>query len=326
MQLGAASDDIGLLVEEGFRSHAIVPLVVENQPVGVLMINSRKPRLIDNQRLQFMQLIANQCAIAIDNASLQEDRIRRQRLEEELAIGRDIQLSLLPKDLPMVSGWDFAAAYLPAQEIGGDFYDCFELPGDQPRLGLVIADVMGKGVPAALFMAMCRTTIRSTAMASRTPSETLHRTNELILKDRQANLYLSVVYGILDPATGRLDFTIAGHNRPLVLHSATPAISELRSTGTILGAFDEIKLEERSFVLEPGDTLLLYTDGVTEAINVSQDHFGEARLKQIMVTHSGSSSQSILSAVLKAVESFEDPSGKRDDRTLFVVKREIEST
>jgi sigma-B regulation protein RsbU (phosphoserine phosphatase) len=322
--LGTDTDDLKLLAEEGFRGHATVPLIVEDRAIGVLVINSRNPRRIDDQILQFMQLMANQGAIAIENASLQEERIRRQRLEEELIIGRDIQLSLLPEHLPTISGWEFAKAYLPAQEISGDFYDYFEIPGDRLRLGLVIADVMGKGVPAALFMAMCRTTIRSTAISNRTPSEALFKTNELILKDSQANLYLSAVYAILDPTTGRLDFTIAGHNRPLIARASKQDISELQSTGIILGAFDEIRLEGQSLVLEPGDTLLLYTDGVTEAVNATQEHFGEERLKRVLSSNRDSSSRSILSAVLEAVESFEDPSGKRDDRTLLVVKREAE--
>ena len=158
----------------------------------------------------------------------------------ELAVGQEIQLSLLPKTCPEVPGWEFAASYSAARIVGGDFYDFCELADKPPRLGLVIADVAGKGVPAALFMALSRTIIRTTAFSGRSPASALMRANQLILKDSQAEMFLTAVYAVLELDTGRLIYANAGHNRPLWRHAADGTVTELDQRGIVLGAFEEI--------------------------------------------------------------------------------------
>lgn len=307
---------------EGFRGHVVVPLVSEGVSIGVLVLDTRSPREFKDDELRFLQLLANQGAIAVDRARQREEEIERRRMEQELQVGRRIQLSLLPESEPQVPGWSFAARNLAAREVGGDFYDFFWLPEPSRSLGLVIGDVTGKGVPAALLMAVSRTTIRSTALSGRPPSQALVRANELILKDTRTDLFLSVFYASLDTGDGMLTFANAGHNRPLHLPHASEECEELESEGIVLGAFDQISLEERTVKLQPGDLLLCYTDGVTEAIDPQLQSFGLSRLKESLLKHRAKPAPSLLQAILEDVESFSGGEPQFDDLTLLLITRD----
>lgn len=307
---------------EGFHGHAVLPLLVEGRSIGVLIIDMRRPRLLSEDEVNFLCLMANQAAIAIENARLHQEEIKRQRLEEELAIGRQIQLNLLPEACPVIPGWEFAATYQPARLVGGDFYDFFELPGRPHRLGMVIADVADKGVPAALLMALSRSIIRTRAMSGRHPADVLRRANRLIVKDNRSKLFITAFYGILEPDSGRLVYANAGHNWPLQLQIATGQIQELSARGIVLGLFDEIEVEEREVKVAPGDLAVFYTDGVTEAMDINDQLFGEERLQTVIAAHREASAQQLLLAIVQAVKTFTDNAPQSDDFTLFVVKRQ----
>lgn len=313
------------LMEEEFKGHAIVPLVAEDHSIGALAINSREPRLLNEDEVNFLQLMANQAAIAIETNRLHMEEIKRERIEEELAVGRQIQLSLLPKSLPTISGWEFAVHYEAAHQVGGDFYDLFELPNQEDQIGLFIGDVSGKGVPAALFMAMSRTMLRSTIITSRNPSQALIRANELIQKDSQADLFLSAIYATFNTQTGHFTYANAGHNRPILLRSSTGDIQELTARGIILGEFDDIQLEEDNVELLPGDVFVCYTDGVTDAINAQQQPFDEQRLFEIISSHHDASAEEMLSAILDEIRRFVGDTDQTDDMTLVIVKRQSDS-
>ena len=306
---------------EGFRGHAVVPLLANGRSTGVLVIDTRQPRQLDESELRLLRLMANQAAMAVEKARLHQEEIKGQGLEKELAIGQQIQLSLLPKDCPVVPGWEIVAFYQAARLVGGDFYDFFELPGEPGRLGLLIADVMGKGVPAALFMAVSSTVIRTTALDGRSPSATLMQANKLILKDSPADLFLTAFYGVLDTHTGRLVYANAGHNRPLWLHAATGEFEELVAHGIVLGAFPEIELEECEIEVAPGDLLVFYTDGVTEAMDADHQLFETERLQAAVAAKPHASTQEILEAVVDAVRAFTGDAPQSDDMTLVAVKR-----
>jgi sigma-B regulation protein RsbU (phosphoserine phosphatase) len=171
---------------EGFHGHAVIPLVADTRSIGALMINMRAPRLLDDDEVRFVQLIGNQAALALEKARLHRETVRQQQLEHELAVARQIQLSLLPKVLPSLPGWEFAAVYRAAHEVGGDFYDFIPINHYTDRLGIIIADVADKGMPAALYMAMARTILRTSAMSGHSPATVLMRANEMILKDSGA--------------------------------------------------------------------------------------------------------------------------------------------
>lgn len=309
------------LTAEGFRGHAVVPLLAEERAIGALVIDSYRPRLLSEHEVRFLRLMANQAAIAIEKTRLHQAELKRQRLEQELAVARQIQLSLLPVSPPAAPGWEFAVYYQPARLVGGDFYDFFELPGEPGRLGMVIADVADKGVPAALFMALSRTMIRTTALSGRSPAAALTRANQLILKDSQAGVFVSAFYAALEAHSGRLVYANAGHNWPLWLKAATGEFHELATHGIVLGIFENIELEEHQIDLAPGDVLVCYTDGLTEAIDADQQPFGEDRLRAAIATNPQGSAPEILQAIVQAVDTFTGDLPQWDDLTLLVFKR-----
>ncbi|MCP4516289.1 MAG: SpoIIE family protein phosphatase, partial [Delftia sp.] len=200
---------------------------------------------------KLLMALAAQAAIAIETVRLHLEQVERQRLEEELAIGRQIQLSLLPEACPVIPGWEFAAVYQAARQVGGDLYDFFTLPDQPLQLGMVIADVTGKGVPAALFMAFGRTVIRMESRTGRNPAAVLEQVNRLILQDGRSRLFLTAFYATLDTHSGRLLYANGGHNWPLWLQSATGECQKLKSRSFLLGAFEDIELEERQIDVAP---------------------------------------------------------------------------
>jgi sigma-B regulation protein RsbU (phosphoserine phosphatase) len=311
------------LQTEGFKGQAVVPLLVEGHIGGILMVHQRQPRLLDEKDLHYLRLMANQAAVAIEKTRLHREEIKVQTLEKELAIGRQIQLGLLPSAPPVVPGWEFATHYEAAREVGGDFYDFFDLPGDGDRMGLAIADVTGKGVPAALFMARSSTVIRSTGLQAGSPSTVLAQVNDLLHKDRPSELLLTASYAVLDTRHGRLVYANGGHCRPLWFQASTGQLHELDSQGFILGAFRGIAFEQREIDVEPGDLLVFYTDGVTESMDADHQIFGEDRLWDVIAANAGSSAQAVLDAIVDAVQDFAGSIAQSDDLTLFVVRRSV---
>ena len=309
------------LEQEDFGGHAVVPLVVEGRSVGALVLNYRHPHLLDEGELRLLHLMANQAAMAVEKVRLHQEALKFQVLEKEMALGQEIQNSLLPTCCPEIPGWDLDVYYEPARLVGGDFYDLFELPGEPGRLGIVIADVAGKGVPAALFMALGRTIIRTIALGGRSPAAALERANELILNDSRSELFLTAFYGVLDMNSGRLVYTNAGHNRPLWLQAATGAVQELAARGIVLGSLARIELEECTIDLGPGDLLLLYTDGASEAMDPDHQPFGAERLEAQLVAAGADRPQKILQDVVAAVRAFIGETHPQDDITLLALRR-----
>ncbi len=307
------------VLAEGFRGHSVVPLVVNGHSIGTLVINTRRPRLLDENETRFLSLMANQAAIAIEKARLQEKEVEQLQMEREMELGRKIQLSLLPESCPSVPGWEFAASYQAARLVGGDFYDFIALA--PARLGLVIGDVVGKGVPAALLMALSRTTIRTMAMTGQGPASILRQANNLILRDSRSDLFLTAAYAELDTLSGRLTYALGGHNRPLWRRASDGAVEELSAESMFLGSFADIELEECAIDVAPSDLVVFYTDGVTEAMNERLELFGEDRLQATLASQADATADQVLDSILAAVHSFVGNATPSDDLTLFVVRR-----
>jgi serine phosphatase RsbU (regulator of sigma subunit) len=316
------------LESEGFRAAAIVPLVAGDESIGTLVIDSRRPRRFTETEVRLLRLMANQAAIAIENARLQLEEIQRQRMEEELDVARKIQLSMLPAETPQIPGWQFATYFEAARQVGGDFYDFFQLPGEAGRWGVVMADVSDKGVPAALYMALSRTTIRNIALRGRNPAEVLSFANRFLQEDSRADMLLTAFYGELDTRDGRLTYANAGHNPPLWWHFSDSGAAEFAGVSTrcpLLGVFLELEVPIETIVLAPGDVLVMYTDGITEAINDNYEEFGLERLESL-VGHTlraepASTAGQLRDAIRKAVEAFVGNMIQYDDMTLLIVKR-----
>jgi sigma-B regulation protein RsbU (phosphoserine phosphatase) len=322
----AVADPRGIFIPhwmaaEDFRGHWVIPLLAEGQAIGALAVDFRRPQPAAEDDIRLLQLMGTQAALALETARLQEEALRQERLAEQLQVARQIQLSLLPDDAPEVPGWDFAAAYRPAQTVGGDFYDYFYLPGPPLRMGVVIADVADKGVPAALYMALSRTVIRTSALGGRRPAAVLLRANTIIREDSKSDMFLTACYATFDLGSGRMVIANAGHNRPLLWRSNAGDGSELRTRGMILGAFEDITIEERETVLDLGDALLLYSDGVTDATSAQGKTFGEERLRLVLVANAERGAQALIEAILAAIDEFTGGAAQYDDMTLVAVRR-----
>jgi serine phosphatase RsbU (regulator of sigma subunit) len=306
---------------EAFESAAILPLAVDERVLGALVVSCRQRREFDDDDLRFLQLMANQAAIAIEKARLHQDAMARQRLEEEIALGREIQLGMLPKSCPTPQGWQFCDVYQAARIVGGDFYDFFSLADDERQLGLVIGDVSDKGVPAALFMGVSRGLIRGAAVTGLQPARVLEVANRLILEESRTDYFLSAFYGVLNLDSGLLTFANAGHNPPLWYRSQTGQVEALRAEGIVLAVVDEIALEQRTIEIGRGDSIAFYTDGVTESMNVEWEEYGEDRLAAVLRATAKEGASTILDAIVEAVQAFSGGAEQFDDFTLFVVKR-----
>lgn len=298
------------------------PLVARERVLGVVLLGRRAGRPMFTAGDEKLVLaLSSQAAIALEKARLHQQEIQQQRLEEELAVGKRIQLGLLPAACPTVPGWEFAAHYQAARQIGGDFYDFFSLPGAPPRLGLVMADVTGKGVPAALMMAFSRAILRTEGGRGHGPASVLAQANQLILEDNRSRLFVSAFYAALDTQSGRLLYASGGHDYPLWLRVQTGECHMLQARGVVLGAFETSVFEEGAVDLAPGDALVLYTDGVTEAMNAEGKLFDEPRLRSVVTAHPSASAEELLQAIVKAVKEFVGDTPASDDLTLVVIKR-----
>jgi serine phosphatase RsbU (regulator of sigma subunit) len=245
-----------------------------------------------------------------------------ERLEHELAIARGIQISLMPRALPQPAGWRLASAYRAAREVGGDFFDAYELPARPGHLGFIVADVTGKGVTAALVMAFTRAVLRAAAYNGVGPGDALARTNRVLVHDAQTGLFVTAFAGELEVATGRLRYASAGHEPPLLVRAADGQVRELAlPPATLLGAFTDFDAPETLIELAPGDLLVAFTDGVTDAADASRTRFGDARFQASLAGVAGAGPDGAVAGVLAAIDAFVDGQPAADDITLLAIGR-----
>jgi serine phosphatase RsbU (regulator of sigma subunit) len=228
----------------------------------------------------------------------------------------------MPATVPQPDGWRIATAYRAARIVGGDFYDAYELPARPGRIGFVVADVTGKGVTAALMMAFARAVMRSAAYNGSGPADALERTNHVLAGDARTGLFVTAFVGELDPATSMLRHAAAGHEPPLLCRAATGRAADIDVPGTpLLGAFTALGATELEVRLAPGDVLLAYTDGVTDAQDPDGTRFGDGRLRATVEAAAGGGAAALLASVLAAVDTFARGSPPADDITLLALER-----
>jgi PAS domain S-box-containing protein len=248
-------------------------------------------------------------------AKQQEEAQERQRIEQELRVARLIQQTLLPKTLPGLPGYDVAAYYQPAREVGGDFYDFLEL--EDGRLGLIVGDVSGKGVPAAIVMAITRTMLRA-AYRLGSPGEILEQANNILYPEIPPNMFVTCLVALLDIRTGRLHYANAGHDLPYLRHA--DGVSELRATGMPLGLMPNMSYEQKEVTLKPGESILLYSDGLVEAHGPQREMFGFPRMRGFVEAHPGGAA--LIDSLLTELESFTGEDWEQeDDITLLTLQR-----
>ncbi|MFH1523332.1 MAG: GAF domain-containing protein [Chloroflexota bacterium] len=299
------------------------PLVIKNDFYGVMLVEEGdEVRRFRQKRVEIVNSIAQQVVLSIQNEHLQREMVNRERFDHEVELARQIQKTFLPEHLPEFPGWDLAATWLTAREVGGDFYDVIELP--DWRLGLFIADISDKGIPAAIFMALTRTLVRAVVYDTLSPAEALRRVNALILLDNQQSMFVTAVYGVLSLESGQFTYANAGHNPPIWRNGAKRQLESLQRTGAALGIIEDVPMEERTISLAPDDFLLLYTDGLTEAFSPEDEIYGEQRLQHVLKTTKKSTARETLDALETSVNKFMGPIPAADDLTMLAVRRIVE--
>ena len=284
-----------------------IPMIITTV-VGVFIFSTIMQNLLDERSMK------------LEKEKLEFEMARK---NAELQIAAEIQRNFLPETIPTTLGFDVAAKSIPAKEVGGDFFDVMPLeviPMSNTRTGIMIADVSGKGVPAALFMALSRIVVRVTAMWFKKPSEVISFANPIIANNSKTGMFVTLFYGVIDNETHTLTYVNAGHNPPLVLRKKTGEIEELNLTGVAVGALEDAEYTQEELKLFPDDIIVLYTDGITEAVNDLEEMFEVPRLIDIIQKTRDLSSQEIADEIISAVFAFSGTQPQFDDITLMVVK------
>jgi phosphoserine phosphatase RsbU/P len=307
------------------------PLLAQEQAVGAIIIHSTQKVRFTPGELALLQTIANQVAIAIQRARLvdelrdrladleaaQVELVKKERLERELELARQVQQSVLPHTFPRFPGFSFAAHNEPARQVGGDFYDVFALEGG--RFGLVIGDVSDKGMPAALLMALTRSLLLAEARRETSPRRVLANVNRLLIELGSQRQFVSVFYGTVEIDSRKMVYARAGHDYPLLLRG--PETLRLEGPGMVLGMMedDELILEERRFQLLPGDRLVLYTDGLTDAENGEGAFYGVERLEALLQANARRPVETMCKKVFEELKHFQGGAEQFDDMTMVVI-------
>jgi sigma-B regulation protein RsbU (phosphoserine phosphatase) len=307
----------------GLRSILCVPLKIRDKISGVVYVDNRLQTGIFGQAdLELLNAIASSAAIAIENARLYQVAVEKGRMERELQMAHEVQASFLPRETPQVPGWEFAVRWQPAREVAGDFYDF--IPLDSGQLGLVIADVSGKGMPAALFMVLARSIVRASVARAPSPADGIAHANRLICADSTSGMFVTLFYALLDPATGEFTYVNAGHNPPLLCQPGDCAgqdqLTPLTRTGMVLGVLEDARFEQHSLRLNRGDLILFYTDGVTDAVDAQGQDFGMERLQRVLLEHRHASAADVVVALERAIGDLVGSAAPFDDVAMVVIK------
>lgn len=244
--------------------------------------------------------------------------IEKERLERELEVAREIQQSILPRKLPRMAGFDFGARMVPSQAVGGDFFDFIPLGND--TLGIVVGDVSDKGVPAAIFMALTSSLLRAEATRAHSPAEALQRVNRLLLDVNDTSMFVTVLYGVLNGATREFAYVRAGHDLPIVFNANAELAMPARQYGQPLGLFAEPMFDEHMVLMPAGSSLLMYTDGVTEATDQAGEMFGLQRLREVVLAKRTTSADAVCQRLLEQIVAFSAGAPQYDDITLLCLQ------
>ncbi len=312
-----SKDSIYINARNQTRSEMVAPIISNDEVIGVFDLESDELNAYSDDDLQVLMLLASQVAIIIEKVMLHEQLIEKKRLEGQLEVARQVQLELLPPNDPKLADYDISAYNFPTEEVSGDYYDWVRIYDDQ--IGLVIADVSGKGVPAALLMAFLRASLRAATHVGYAPHISLAKVNYLLWESIERNQFVTAFYGILDASSRTLAYANAGHNPPLML-DANGGVHFLERGNVPLGMFSDTRYHEYYLSIEPGELLVLYTDGVTESMNADGEEFGRDRLAISVKANAYRSARDLITAVYKDVIDWTDGQGMSDDGTFFVIK------
>ena len=308
----------------GTSSVMLTPLLYGKQNMGVLALGNgpTNPPFTSSDFVVFKS-IAEQSAFALFTAVIYSEANEKKRLDHDLQIAREIQRILLPSEAPTVAGFDISGINIPASQVSGDYFDYITV--DQDRLGVAIADVSGKGVPASLIMAICRSVLRSQAPGNQSPSDVLKKVNRQLYPDIREDMFISMAYLVLDHVWGTVTLSRGGHDAPLLYRAATGELTLLKPPGLVLGidsgsVFDRIS-NDFAVPLVQDDCLLLYTDGLTEALDGAGDEFGLERTMQSVRASAAEGAPAIIKRLIDDLRSFVGATPQNDDMTLIAIRK-----
>lgn len=307
----------------GFRTRSILTAPMFNPQqkiIGVVQVLNKQsggPFTFRDERL--LAALTSQAAISIENARLYQQELQQQIINRELETAHGIQASFLPDTIPEYEGWDIGALWCPIRNVAGDFYDFYNL--SDGRLAAIIADVSGKGIPAALFMALSVTVLRFGMTLDLSPDEVTRRANAMIISEQRSRMFATTFVVYISLANGAVEYSSGGHNPALIYRAATQTCDYITAPGVAVGIFKQAEYERATTVLHEGDVMVLYTDGITEVINNNEEEFGEERLETLVKEFHHLDAQTLADLVLDAVSAFAEDQELFDDATLVVIKR-----
>ena len=312
----------GTVVLQGVRSVLAVPLGVAEKVFGIIYADSpiAEGRFTEDH-LKVLTTLASVAAIRVENAKLVEERLERERLERELALASEIQQRFQPTAPPTVPGYELQGISFPCYEIGGDYYDFIQR--DDGRLIVALGDVSGKGTAAALLMSSLHAAVHAQSGSHDSLVDTISAVNRYLADNIPANRFVTLFYAELEPESGALSFLNAGHNPPLIVHSAG-TVEQLASGGLPLGIKRDADYREGKTQMQYGDVLVIYSDGVTEAMSPSGEEFGPTRLYEVVSRNIESSASGIRDRIESSLTKFSQGTSASDDITLVIVKRQAE--
>ena len=299
------------------RSEMVAPIISNSEVIGVFDLESDELNAYAKDDLEVLGLLSSQVAIIIEKVMLHDQLIEKQRLETQLEVARQVQLELLPARDPQLEGFDISAYNFPTEEVSGDYYDWVRIYDDQ--IGIVIADVSGKGVPAALLMAFLRASLRAATHIGYAPHISMSKVNYLLWESIERNQFVTAFYGILDAANRTVAYCNAGHNPPFLMEADGTVHFEERG-GVPLGMFRDTRYYEYFATIEPGQVLVLYTDGVTEAMNRDREEYGRDRLVEAVRNCRDLGARKMIDFIHHDVLNWTDGLGATDDVTFFIIK------
>jgi sigma-B regulation protein RsbU (phosphoserine phosphatase) len=299
------------------NSEMVAPIISNNEVIGVFDLESDHLNAYSNDDLEVLMLLSSQVAIIIEKVMLHENLIEKQRLETQLEVARQVQLALLPSRDPQLEGFEISAYNFPTEEVSGDYYDWVRIYDDQ--IGMVIADVSGKGMPAALLMAFLRASLRAATHIGYAPAISMSKVNYLLWESIERNQFVTAFYGIFDATNRTLAYSNAGHNPALVMEADGSARFEERG-GVPLGMFRDTRYYEYYLTIESGQMLVLYTDGLTEARNSTDEEYGRDRLVESVRKCRDLSAREMIDYIHRDLITWTDGQGADDDVTIFIIK------
>jgi phosphoserine phosphatase RsbU/P len=310
---------VGVQWEGDIENLLCVPLIIKSHVIGILtVLNKKGGRSFTEGDQRLLTIIAGQSAQVIENARLYEEEQKLLVMQEQLRLAYEIQTGLLPKSVPNIPGYEVAGISIPAQVVGGDYYDFITI--EEGRFAVCLGDVSGKGLPAAMVMANLQATIRAQTLEACSPCICLKRSNKLMYKSTEPQTFATFFYGVLDSQYHHFHYSNAGHDRP-ILFSEQKEPQQIMETGIPLAFLDDFDYLENTLILEPNDMLLVYSDGITESMNENDEEFGIERIMECVSKHKDSSPKIIIEKLIESTKIFSGKQPQSDDKTILIVKR-----